>query len=373
MTVEIPFVDAAAAYRELRPELDAAYRRVMESGWYVLGTEVEAFESEFAKYCGARFCVGVGNGLDALSLILRAMEIGPGAEVLVPSHTFVATWLAVTTAGATPVAIDCDVGNFNLDPRLIGAKVTSRTRAIIPVHLYGRPADMDAVRAAARRFGLRVVEDAAQAHGASYKGVRAGALGDAAAFSFYPIKNLGAFGDGGAVVTDDPELAERVRLWRNYGSTKKYHHDVPGVNSRLDPLQAAFLRVKLAHLDDWNERRRRMAKEYEAAFGELESSDFHTPSTSPDLVHAWHLYVIRCRNRDQLQSRLQARGIQTGVHYPVPPHLARAYGHLGHRVGDFPVAETLSATVLSLPFGPHLRTEHRQAVAAAVIEEISPR
>ena len=260
--MRIPFLDLKAASTELREELDAAYHRVMDSGWYILGEEVDAFEAEWAAYCGVRYCVGVGNGLDALHLILRAMDIGTGDEVIVPSNTYIATWLAVSYAGATPVPVEPDPRTFNLDPTRVEAAITPRTRALLPVHLYGQPADMDGLLEVARRHDLRVVEDAAQAHGATYKGRRCGGLADAAGFSFYPGKNLGALGDAGAVTTDDDRIADRVRALRNYGSRRKYYHDEKGYNSRLDPLQAAFLRVKARHLDEWNGRRAELASRY---------------------------------------------------------------------------------------------------------------
>jgi len=346
----VPFLDAGAGYRELRAELDAAYARVMESGWYVLGEEVEAFEREFAAYCGATHCVAVASGLDALTLTLRALDVGPGHEVLVPAHTFVATWLAVSAAGARPVPVDADAATGNLDAARLSGAVGRRTRAVVPVHLYGRPADVDAVRAAAG--GVPLVEDAAQAHGARLRGARAGSLGDAAAFSFYPGKNLGAFGDGGAVVTSDAALAERLRLERNYGSPRKYVHDTKGVNSRLDPLQAAFLRVKLRHLDAWNDRRRAIAERYLAAI-ERRPGVIELPPAGGDAEPAWHLFVVRSERRDELQEHLRGAGVETLVHYPVPPHRTGAYASDGPWP-DLPVADRLADTVLSLPIGPQL-------------------
>lgn len=312
----IPFLNLRAPYRELQAELDAAYRRVMESGWYILGEEVEAFEAEYAAYIGVQHCVGVGNGLEALHLILRAYGIGPGDEVIVPANTYIATWLAVCYAGATPVPVEPVERTYNIDPARIETAITPRTRAIVAVHLYGQPADMDQINEIARRYGLKVIEDAAQAHGARHKGRRAGALGDAAGWSFYPGKNLGAFGDAGAVTTDDSDLAYRVRILRNYGSEVKYYNEFKGFNSRLDPLQAAFLRVKLAHLDDWNDRRQQIADLYLKA---LAASDLILPVTPAWAESAWHLFVVRCWRRDQLQRYLADQGIGTLIHYPVPP------------------------------------------------------
>jgi dTDP-4-amino-4,6-dideoxygalactose transaminase len=348
--MNVPFLDVRAAYLELQAELDAAYRRVMESGAYVLGEELAAFEREFAAYCDSRHCIGVGNGLDALHLIVRGYGIGAGDEVIVPSHTYIATWLAVSGAGATPVPVECDPRTYNLDPERVEAAITGRTRAVIAVHLYGQTADVGAVLDIARRHGLKVVEDAAQAQGARSHGRRAGGLADAAGFSFYPGKNLGAFGDAGAVVTGDDDLAERVRLLRNYGSRVKYHHDIAGFNSRLDPLQAAFLRVRLRCLDEWNERRRRIAARYLEALAEL---DLVLPFVAPSAEPVWHLFVVAHARRDDLQRHLADCGVGTLLHYPVAPHRSGAYdashGHL-----SLPVAERLAATVLSLPMGPHL-------------------
>jgi len=349
--MKVPFLDLKAPYREQRSELDAAYRRVMESGWYVLGQEVEAFEQEFAAYCGVGHCVGVGNGLDALHLILRAMEIGPGDEVIVPANTYIATWLAVSYAGATPVPVEPDERTWNIAPGRIEEKITGRTRAILPVHLYGQTAEMGLIAELARRYGLKVIEDAAQAHGAICQGRRSGSLGDAAGFSFYPGKNLGALGDGGAVTTDDDELADRLRVLRNYGSRKKYFNDDKGFNSRLDELQAAFLRVKLRHLDEWNRRREVVAQRFSEGLAGL---GLGLPTVAEGCSSAWHLYVVRSARRDALQAALVERGIGTLIHYPVPPHRQQAYTELGFGPGSFPFSERLADEVLSLPMGPHL-------------------
>lgn len=374
--MKIPFNDFAAPYEELKAELDDAYQRFMRSAWYILGKEVEAFEREYAEYCGTRYCVGVGNCLDALHLILRAYGIGPGDEVIVPSNTYIATWLAVSYAGATPVPVEPDIHTYNLDPARIEAAITPRTRAILPVHLYGQAADMDPIMEIARTHRLKVIEDAAQAQGAGYKGRKAGGLGDAAGHSFYPTKNLGAFGDGGAVTTDDPELADRVRMLRNYGSKRRYYNEVKGVNSRLDELQAAFLRVKLRHLDEWNARRQKIAEFYLHQLSDVSSqlfriSGFELLPTVPSWASpVWHLFVIRHPKRDRLQQKLTEMGIGTLIHYPVPPHLSGAYADLRHLTRDLcklPLAEQLASTVLSLPIGPHTKMPQAESVAAAVL------
>jgi dTDP-4-amino-4,6-dideoxygalactose transaminase len=360
--MKIPFLDLKAPHAELREELEAASRRVLESGWFIMGPECEAFEAEFAAYCGARHCVGVGNGLEALHLILRAMGVGPGDEVIVPSNTYIATWLAVSYAGATPVPVEPDGRTHNLDPARVEEAVTPRTKAIMPVHLYGQPADMDAIGEIAARKGLRVVEDAAQAHGALYKGRRAGSLADAAGFSFYPGKNLGALGDAGAVVTDDADLADRVRVLRNYGSRVKYEHESRGYNSRLDELQAALLRAKLPRLNEWNARRRRVAESYSQ---QLEGVAGLTLPVVPEWAEAvWHLFVVRTPERARLQAHLAEAGVGTLIHYPKPPHMQTAYADAGHGAGDFPVAERLSEQVLSLPMGPHLSDDSVEYVVS---------
>jgi dTDP-3-amino-3,4,6-trideoxy-alpha-D-glucose transaminase len=366
--MSVPFLDVAAGHRELRAELDRAWERVVDSGSYVLGGELDAFEREFATFCEARHCLGVGSGLDALRLILTAYGIGPGDEVIVPAMTYVATWLAVSATGATPVGVDVDAGTGNLDPELLEGKIGSRTRAIIAVHLYGQPAEVGPIRAIAARHGLKLVEDAAQAHGARYGPRRVGSLGDAAAFSFYPGKNLGALGDGGAVVTNDDELAERVRILRNYGSRVKYDHELPGCNSRLDELQAAALRVKLARLDEWNARRRRIAGRYRAAL--VDTPGLTLPSVISGVDPVWHLFVVRSVRRDALQAHLSARDVTTLIHYPVPPHLTGAFDGMGHARGDFPVAERLADEVLSLPIGPHLADAEADRVVDAVLSAL---
>ncbi|HVF45546.1 MAG TPA: DegT/DnrJ/EryC1/StrS family aminotransferase [Pyrinomonadaceae bacterium] len=362
--MKVPFLDLKAPYAELRDETDAAYRRVMESGWFVMGEELAAFESEFAAYCGARHCVGVGNGLDALHLILRAMDVGAGDEVIVPANTYIATWLAVTYAGAVPVPVEPDARTCNLDPERLEEAITPRTKAVMPVHLYGQCADMGAINEVARARGLRVIEDAAQAQGALCGGRRAGALGDAAGFSFYPGKNLGALGDAGAVVTDDAALADRVRVLRNYGSRVKYYNEEKGFNSRLDELQAALLRVRLAKLDEWNGRRTRVAERY---LRELEGApDLTLPFVPEWAGPVWHLFVVRHPRRDALRDHLAAAGVGTLIHYPLPPHTQGAYAELGLAEGSFPVSERMADEVLSLPMGPHLSDEEVNYIVSQV-------
>jgi dTDP-4-amino-4,6-dideoxygalactose transaminase len=360
--VKVPFLDFVGPYEELKPGLDEAYFRFMKSAWYILGKEVEAFEQEFAAYCGSKHCIGVGNGLEALHLVLRAWGIGEGDEVIVPSNTYIASWLAVSYAGAKPVPVEPDPRTCNLDPARVAAALTSRTKAIMPVHLYGQPADMDPIMDLARQRGLKVLEDNAQAQGARYKGRRTGSLGHAAGHSFYPGKNLGALGDAGAVTTDDAELADRIRTLRNYGSKKKYYNDCKGYNSRLDELQAAFLRVKLSKLDEWNDRRRVVAKRYLA---ELKNQSNLTLPFAPDWCEpVWHLFVVRHARREALQKNLTDAGIGTLIHYPVPPHLSGAYADGPWSRGAFPLAEKLADTVLSLPMGPHLPAEQAGLVIA---------
>lgn len=359
----IPFLDLQGLNASLSAEFQAGLARVLSSGQFILGPEVEAFESEFAAYCQAQYCVGVANGLDALHLILRAYDIGPGDEVIVPANTFIATWLAVSYSGACPVPVDVAVTTGNIDVDAVEAAITPRTRAIIPVHLYGQTAEMNRLMVIAERHGLKVVEDAAQAHGAVHQGRRAGSLGHAAGFSFYPGKNLGALGDGGAITTSDPDLAERLRVLRNYGAQRKYHNEVQGFNSRLDELQAAFLRVKLARLDEWNAARAHVAERYLAGLGD---AGVVLPTVLSGNVSSWHLFVVRSECREALQARLAELGVQTGIHYPVPPHLQPAYTGLGHAAGSFPVTEMLHRQVLSLPMGPNLGDEQVSRVISAV-------
>lgn len=365
--MKLPYYDLARAEIGIRIELEEALGRVLGQAQYVLGTELEAFEEEFAAYLGVKRVVGVANGLEALVMLLQASGIGPGDEVLVPSNTYIATWLAVSQVGALPVPVEPAPGTFNLDPDRVEEVVGPRTRAILAVHLYGTPADMDSLRAIANRYGLKLFEDAAQAHGARYKGRLAGALGDGAGFSFYPSKNLGALGDAGAVATDDSALADRVRLLRNYGSREKYVNEVKGGNSRLDEIQAACLRIKLRHLDEDNARRQVLARRYQ----DLLSRELLTlPSTPPWADPVWHLYVVRTRQRDEIRRALNARGIGAAIHYPVAPHLQQAYRDLGYTRGAFPLAEEIADSVLSLPMGPYFTDDEVIAVQKGVQEAL---
>jgi dTDP-4-amino-4,6-dideoxygalactose transaminase len=357
----IPYLDLGATYRELEAHLAAAARKVLESGRYVLGPQVEAFEREFAEYCGARACVGVGNGLDAIRLMLTAFNVGAGAEVIVPSNTYIATWLGVSLAGATPVPVEPDEASYNLDPARVELAITPRTRAILAVNLYGRAAELGELAAIADRRGLRLLVDAAQAHGSRLAGSRRAALGDAAAFSFYPGKNLGAYGDAGAVVTDNEFVAARIRRLRNYGETQKYVNDERGINSRLDELQAALLRIRLQSLDAWNRRRQRIAERYLAGLAGLE---LELPLPDPGGV--WHVFPLRSKRRFALRRALERRDIQTLVHYPIPPHLQFAYAHLRFSNGDFPIAERIADEEISLPIGPHLSDAQVGEVIAAI-------
>lgn len=364
MNRQIPFLNMKSPYRELKQELDSAYQRVMESGWYILGQEVKAFEQEFANYCQVKECVGVGNGLEALHLILRAYEIGAGDEVIVPSNTYIATWLAVSYTGATPVPVEPDMATYNMDAARVEAAITPKTRAILPVHLYGQPADMTPLMMLAEKYNLKVVEDAAQAQGARYQGRLCGSLGHAAGFSFYPGKNLGAQGDAGAVVSNDPELVDRVRVLRNYGSRVKYFNEVKGFNSRLDEMESAFLRAKLPHLDEWNNRRRKIAALYLEGLANLPELDL--PQVPAWAEPNWHIFPVLHSKREELQKFLKSQGIDTLIHYPVPPHLSGAYAELGYKQGDFPLAEHIAERELSLPMGPHLEMEDAAAVVEAV-------
>lgn len=361
--MNIPFLDLHAAYRALKPEIDSAVARVLDSGWYILGTEVEGFEAEWAAYCESTYAVGVANGLDALHLALHAMGVGLGDEVIVPSNTYIATWLAVSQCGAKPVPVEPDERTYNINPELIEAAITPRTKVILPVHLYGQPADLDPILAIARKHGLRVLEDAAQAHGARYKERRIGAHGDAVAWSFYPGKNLGALGDGGAVTTNDPEIADRIRVLRNYGSRVKYVHEVQGYNSRLDPIQAALLRVKLKVLDDWNGRRKAIAALYLKGLAGKGLALPHVPEWADPV---WHLFVIRHSEREALQQSLTDASVGSMIHYPIPPHLQGAYARLQYKQGDFPIAERMALQVLSLPMGPQLEKKQAEQVIEAI-------
>lgn len=361
----VPFLDLGRAVTECRGELDAAYTRVLDSGWFLLGDECRSFEADFASACTVDHAVAVSTGLDALILSLRALGIGRGDEVIVPGFTFIATWLAVSAVGATLVPVDVDE-TYNMDPALVESALTQRTRAIIPVHLQGRVADMGPLMSIARDHQLAVVEDAAQAHLARREGRTAGSIGTIAGFSFYPGKNLGALGDGGAVTTNDPELAARVRSLRNYGSVTKYVHTDQGVNSRLDELQCAFLRTRLKVLADWNSRRSSVADRYLAG---LANSNCRLPVVEPDIHHVWHVFAIRVANRDQVQRDLADQGIETLIHYPTPPHLTGAYSEFSGM--SLPVTERLASETLSLPIGPHMTAGEVDRVITAVLNALT--
>ncbi len=363
--MKIPFLDLKPIYYELKEDLDQAYYRVMQSGSYILGEEVTEFEREFASFCGSRHCIAVGNGLEALHLILRGYNIGLCSEVIVPANTYIASWLAVDLAGATPVPVEPDVRTYNIDPECISKAITPRTRAIMAVHLYGQPADMDPIINIARDHNLYVIEDAAQSHGAMYKGRMTGSIGDAAGFSFFPSKNLGAFGDAGAVVTNDDELADKISILRNYGSRKKYFNEQKGFNSRLDPLQAAFLRVKLKHLKKWNEHRKKLAMKYIQKLEKI--NDIILPFVPDWADPVWHLFVIRHSRRDALQEYLTREGISTLIHYPIPPYLSDAYADRNWKDVDFPLTSELAKTILSLPIGPHFSEKDIETITQAFI------
>jgi dTDP-4-amino-4,6-dideoxygalactose transaminase len=363
LSVKVPFVDLRAQYESIRPEIDSAIDRVLASGDFIGGEDCEAFESEFAAYCEARACVGVGNGTDAIHLALRAAGIGPGDEVITVANTFIATAEAITMTGARPVFVDVCAETHQIDPDAVESAVGPRTRAVVAVHLFGIPAPIDDLMEIAHRRDLLVLEDAAQAHGARLKGKRVGSLGHVACFSFYPSKNLGAYGDAGAVVGNDAELVERVRKLRNHGRTEKYVHEIEGVNSRLDNLQAAVLRVKLRHLDDWNAARRRVASQYAELLAGLPVT---APNPDPESEPVWHLFVVRTQRRGDLQDELRSRGVATGVHYPIPLHLQPAYRDAGLRRGPLPVTENLAAEILSLPMFPEMTPQMVQHVADSI-------
>lgn len=362
----IPLVDLRAQYRAIGSQIDAAIERVLASSSFILGHEVQEFEERFAAYCGARYAIGVASGTAALHLPLLACGVGSGHEVITSPHTFAATAEAICHTGARPIFVDIDPDTYNLDPTQVEAAITPQTRAIVPVHLYGQPADMDKLAEIAGRHGLKVVEDAAQAHGAEYKGRRVGALGDAACFSFYPGKNLGAYGDGGMIVTDDPQIAEHVRMLRNHGRRGKYEHVVVGYGERLDALQAAILAVKLRHLDDWNDRRRQAASRYREL---LAGDSVRVPREMSGVRHVYHLFVVRVGDRDAELARLKEAGISAGVHYPIPLHLQPAFAWLGYREGDFPGAEQAAREVISLPIYPEITAEQIDSVVRILLGE----
>lgn len=363
--MKVPFLDLGASYRELQYEIEAEVLRSLRSGWYIGGADIEAFENDFAAFTGTQYCIGVANGLEALHLALRALDVGPGDEVIVPSNTFIATWLAVSECGAVPVPVEPDQATYNIDVGRVEAAITPKTRAIIPVHLYGQPANLDPLLELARCHGLRLLEDAAQAQGARYKGMPVGGSGDIVAWSYYPGKNLGALGDAGAVTTNDEGLADRIRVLRNYGSRQRYVNEVQGYNSRLDPVQAAVLRVKLRNLPEWNARRTRIASRYSA---ELAGCGLILPFVPEWADPVWHLYCIRHPQRDRLRERLAAAGVETLIHYPIPPHLQGAYAGLGYQKGAFPVAESMAETLISLPIGPAMNEQQVNRVISAVVE-----
>ena len=359
--IEVPFLDVGSTYYELKNEIDEAIDRVLKSGWYILGAEVENFEKEFSAFCGVKHCIGVSNGLDALNLVLKAWKISVGDEVIVPAHTFIATWLAVSQVGAKPIPVDIDKKTYNIDPKLIENAITSKTKAIIPVHLYGQLANMNAINSIAKKYNLKVLEDAAQAHGAKHNGKSSGSFGDAAAFSFYPGKNLGAFGDAGAVTTNCNDLADKLKKLRNYGSSSKYIHTEIGNNFRLDEIQAAILRVKLKYLNEWNERRRKIAKYYLA---ENINNEIKMPHWSRKEDHVFHLFVLRCKNRKQFIKMMDKEHIQTSLHYPDPPYKQLAYKHSIKTY--FPVTDKIVKEIVSIPIGPTQSTRSTKIVANVI-------
>jgi dTDP-4-amino-4,6-dideoxygalactose transaminase len=363
--VTIPFVDLKSLHNEIKDELRDVFDRVLNESSFVLGPEVQRFEQEFAAYVGTKHCVALNNGTSALQLALASLDIGPGDEVITVPHTFIATAEAISAVGARPVFVDIDPVSFNMDPALLEAAITPRTRAIIPVDLYGQVADMDPIDRIATRHCIPVIEDACQAHGAEYNGRKAGTFGVASCFSFYPGKNLGACGEGGAVTTDDDKLAARIRLWRDHGSSKRYEHIFPGLNMRMEGIQGGILSVKLKHLDRWNDQRRAAAAQYDAAF---QGSEIETPVEIEYSRHVYHLYVVQTDNRDALRERLSLAGIESGLHYPTPLHLQQAYQSLGYKRGDFPVAERLASRIVSLPIYPGISPASIERVAAGVLE-----
>lgn len=363
---KVPFLDLATPQQDLQQNLTAAFNRVLSSGWFIMGKECDLFEREFAQYCGVKHCIGVGNGLDALHLILRAAGIGPGDEVIVPSNTYIATWLAVSYAGATPVPVEPNEITFNIDPRKVEEKVTPKTKAVLAVHLFGRVAAMNELQIICDKHKIMLFEDAAQAHGSRLGDKKTGNLSLASGFSFYPGKNLGALGDAGAVTTNDDSLAKKIRILRNYGSEKKYYNEVRGFNSRLDEIQAAFLCEKLPFLDEWNLRRVEIANFYCQTLGGIEQLEL--PNRGNYGEHTWHLFVIRTKFRDKLAKFLAVNGVSTLIHYPVPPHLSKAYSDHNFKRGSLPIAEELADTILSLPIGPHLSLENANIVSNLILD-----
>ncbi len=360
---QIPFVDLKSQYKFIKPEINLAIKRVLDSTHFILGEEVEEFEKKFAKFCDTKYAVGVGSGLQALELGMRGLGIGEGDEVITPANSFIASSSAISATGAKPVLIDCDPKNFNIDPQLIEEKITEKTKAIMPVHLYGQPAEMDQIRKIAKKYNLFIIEDACQAHGANYKNKRVGSIGTCAAFSFYPGKNLGAYGDGGMITTNSESLANKVFKMRNYGQSKKYYHDFLGGNSRLDTIQAAVLLVKLKYIEKWNKARLKAAQTYNKM---LKNLPLKTPEIPQDATHIFHLYVIKTPKRDELAKYLSSKGIATGQHYPIPIHLQKAYQDLGHKKGDFPITENLAQQILSLPMFPELTKTQIEYITSSI-------
>ncbi len=358
----VPFVSFEAMHKEIKQEVTEKFKKVYAKNWFIQGEECRAFEEEFADYCNVKYCIGCGNGLDALFLILKGYGIGEGDEVIVPSNTFIATVLAVSHTGATPVFVEPELSSYNINPTLIEKQITERTKAVIAVHLYGQPAKMDEISAIAKKYNLKVIEDAAQAHGAEYKGKKAGSLGDAAGFSFYPGKNLGALGDGGAVVTNDGQLADKIRALGNYGSDYKYHHIYPGYNSRLDEIQAAFLRIKLKYLDRWNDDRIKTAQKYLSG---ITNPDIILPKIMPEVKHVFHIFSLRSKKREDLITKLNKYGIGTNKHYPTPIHLQEAYRNLNIEQGSLPLAEEISETQFSIPMYYGMNEEEVKVVIDA--------
>lgn len=367
MTKDIPFLDVGAAYRELKSEIDNAIAQVLSSGQYIAGPEVASFESEWAEYCDAQYCVGVANGTDALILALRACDIGPGDGVIVPSHTYIATWLAISAVGASIQPVEPDPKTYNITAEAIDDAITPSTRAILPVHMYGQPTEIDRIAHLAETYQLKLIEDAAQAHGARVNGHKIGSHSHATCWSFYPGKNLGALGDAGAVTTNDPEVAKQIRLLGNHGSKQKYVALIRGVNSRLDPVQAAALRVKLAYLDEWNNRRKRIAVTYNT---QLHETGLSLPLMQEWSDSAWHQYVVRFADRDLLQERLARSGVNTLIHYPIPPHMQKAYSRHNYPPESLPVARSLSNELISLPIGPHLSDASIETITNKIIENV---
>jgi dTDP-4-amino-4,6-dideoxygalactose transaminase len=361
--MEIPFASFKKMHNEIRQEIIKMFIQIYDSNFYILGKNVLTFEREFAQYVGTKYCVGTGNGLDSLYIILRALGIGKGDEVIVPSNTFIATALSVSHTGARPIFVEPDINTYNINPNLIEKAISDRTKAIIAVHLYGQPAKIDDIVNICAKYNLKLIEDCAQAHGATFNGKKVGCFGDAAAFSFYPGKNLGAIGDGGAIITDDIEIFNKTASLRNYGSSKKYHNDYLGINSRLDELQAAVLSIKLKYLDKWNEDRKRIAKIY---LNQISNNNVVLPNVEKGAETVWHIFSVRCRQRDKLQRYLNSKCIKTLIHYPVPIHLQKAYKDLGYKIGDFPIAEKISKETLSLPIWYGMEREKIQYIANTI-------